>query len=284
MSACIVVFLRGKELVRKAYQRLIIGLLMGVIPLFGCFRYYEGLSKMSDEWRPLYYYWLFPQWSPVLYASNMYLYGSILGVILGLLVWKPVGHSAENHFWNFVKLAKLILFATLIGVLIWLCFDLWYTSGKINFVTVSIYKALTRDVLAIAAVYQYMLFWSVMAYGIAELVRWRIIALVVLVGEQLYELFWGMHHLQRLEVVLPTAISRIPIALSYPVWKDNSWASDYPSLIASTPMTFTSKYQIVDVGIPWVIVVEVIYISLVVCAVYFRSLRRSKVNEVVQTG
>jgi hypothetical protein len=240
-----------------------------IAPIFGCYRYYTQLQILTEDFRPLYAYWLLPKWSPVLYASNMYLWGSILGLILGIYVWRAGKHTISGHLKQIVALLKLTLQCVITGILIWFLFDIWY-SGIRN-INVQGFVDLVRDCLAFLAVYQYILIWGVMSYGLCVAFQRRILPFVMLFALQVYELFWGIHHLQRFELVLPTAISRVPIALAYPVWKKDSWAADYPSLLASTPMTFTSKYQILDVGLLWILVVESIYVLLIGCIIYLNS-------------
>lgn len=269
-------------MVYKTLKMLFVLLLMAVVPAVGCYRYYFLLGFIPEEAKLNYSYWLLPKWSPVMFASHMYLYGSIVGVLIGLTIWKKGMSSVSDHLQRVGKMAAATLSYTLVGVLTWFVFDAWFTFGRNDSGNISFLGWLVRDFFAYIAVFQNIMFWAILAYGLVEIIRWRVVAFTVLVGLQLFELFWGMHHIQRFEVVLPTAVSRIPIALAFPVWRENSWAAEFPSLIASTPMTLTSQYQVVEVGIPWIVTVEVIYISLVVCVMYFKTLRGLAKNELVQ--
>ena len=243
--------------------------LFAIAPIFGCYRYYTQLQILTEDFRPLYAYWLLPEWSPILYGSNMYLWGSILGLILGIYVWHAGNHTIRGHLKQIVVLSKLTLQSVITGILIWFLFDTWYSG--IHNIRVQGFLDVVHDCLAFVAVYQSIFFWGILVYGLCAVFQKRILPFALLFGLQVYELLWGIHHLQRFELVLPTAISRIPIALAYPVWKKDSWAADYPSLLASTPMTFTSNYQIVDVGLLWILVVESIYVLLVGCIIYLKS-------------
>ena len=254
---------------QRLASKTLLFLILVAVPIFGCYRYYTQIKILPEDFRTLYAFWLLPKWSPVLYASNMYLWGSILGLILGLYVWRTGYHNIRRHLERILKLAKLTLQSVITGILIWLIFDIWY-SGIENTSGIE-FADFVHNFLAFLAVYQYILFWGLLGYGLCVVFQRRILPFVCLFGLQVYEIFWGIHYLQRLELVLPTAISRVPIALAYPVWKKDSWAAEYPSLLASTPMTFTSKYQIVDVGLLWIFVVESIYLLLVGCIIFLNS-------------
>jgi hypothetical protein len=256
---------------KRFATKMVLFLTIIAAPLYGCFRYYTQIKILPEEFLPLYAFWLLPKWSPVMYASNMYLWGGILGLILGVYAWCDGYLNIRRHLEQTLHLAKLTLQSVITGILIWLLFDVWYYGFR-SITKIEI-ADLVHNFLALLAVYQNMLFWALLSYGLCVVFQKRILSFVCLFGLQIFELFWGIHHLQRLELVLPTAISRVPIALAYPVWKKGSWAADYPSLLASTPMIFTSKYQIVDVGLLWILVVECIYLLLVGCALFLNSLK-----------
>lgn len=179
-------------------------------------------------------FWLHWLWTPVMVSSVLYQWGGILGIIIGL---------SQNNSQLPKTLIHIISYATsvvLIGWFGWLIGLLFSVHISSDIPHMSSYHPVTHDILATAAVWQYIVFWAFLSYALRGVIKYPILVGSLLFVVQFAELFWLGLHYPFVEAMMPTAISRLPVALAYPVWEHHSWASKHPSLISSTPVVLQS--------------------------------------------
>lgn len=133
------------------------------------------------------------------------------------------------------------------------------------------FQPIVHDMLGILAITQYVLFWAFLAYAVRSVIKPPILVGGLFIALQCVELFGMALHEPFWEAMMPTAISRLPLALSYPVWKASSWTSGHPSFLYSTPVVTRSAVALyirpVYAGI-----IEGLYVGIAVLILWWARL------------
>ena len=205
------------------------------------------------------YYWLSPTFAGIQAGNNILLWSGMLSCICSSIL------SAKHLPRLFsLKAFGILLFFSFMNTVI--CVATTWGYEEIMFTR---NQPLTLELVVhtmhmIAGMFFFITFWSLFGYGLRLTLNSRFIASMAGSMIQLAEIFLIMRTYPKIEIYLPTALSRQVIVDNFPFWDVHSWAYQPNAFsFASSPMLVDNKYNILHIGWTWVVVFLIWYLLVV---------------------
>lgn len=220
------------------------------------------------------FYWLAPTFSIIQTGNLILLWGGALSYIAGVLVPTRLKYKGFNQlFATGLLLAAINLEFLLVSVLSTFAYEKIFIRFQVN----PSFSILKYSLKMFFVTFLFLLFWSLLGYGIKLSFRYKILAILTGILVQIAEYGFIIFQRPSLEKYLPFALSRQLVVSQFRFWEPGSWAA-VPGTIkyASTPMIVDAKYNILLVSPWWVAIFLFWYLSLVYILPIFRMLTSSK--------
>lgn len=227
---------------------------------------------------PSIFYWLSPTFAVIQTGNLILLWGGALSCIAGVAAPAMQKYQGSDLlFRNILLISVFNLEFLLFSILGTYIYEKLFIHVQISFRFNILHYSLTM----FAVTYLFLLFWSLIGYGLKLSLRRRTLAVLVGIIIQIAEYSFIIFQRPSLEKYLPFALSRQLVVSQFPFWEPGSWAAVPGTLkYASSPMIVDDKYNILSVSPWWIVAFLSWYLSLVYVLPIIRNLSKSKgVNE-----
>lgn len=205
-----------------------------------------ALSITSDTFGV--FYWLSPTLSIIQTGNLILAWGGILSCIAGVFI--PTKHKEFdlNQLLSTVFLLAIFNFEFLLASIL---STFTYEKLFIDFQVNPNFNVFQNSFKIFSATYLFLLFWSLIGYGLKLSFRFKSLSIFIGVFVQITEHYFIILYKPAIEKYLPFALSRQLVISQFPFWTPGSWAA-VPGTIkyASTPMIVDAKYNLLVVS-PW---------------------------------
>ncbi|MFZ3130036.1 MAG: hypothetical protein WA125_02770 [Desulfosporosinus sp.] len=232
----------------------------------------QSLPNHPDELNI--FYWLTPSFAVIQTGNLILLWGGALACIFGTTIPDIKESQSLNHIIrNIILIVVFILEFSVISIVSTYIYEKIFISIQIN-LTINI---LQHSIKMFIATYLYLLFWALLGYGLKLSLKYKILAIIIVLIIQIAEYFYIIIQNPSLEKYLPYALSRQIVASQFPFWEDGSWAAIPGTIIyASSPMIVDDRYNILFIK-PWLIFMFLLwYLFLAYALFIFRNLSETK--------
>ena len=219
------------------------------------------------------FFWLSPTFAVIQTGNLIISWGGVLSCIVGVLVPKIQKFKSVPQLlvtWCFLFFLNIEFLA--ISVLS----TYTYERIFINNHSYSTFSITEHSICMFIGAFIFLLFWSLIGYGLKLTFSLKTIAIIVGVLVQIAEYTFIILYMPSLEKYLPFALSRFLVTNQFRFWENGNWAS-IPGItsFASNSMILDNNYNIVTINLWWVPAFLLWYLSLVYALPIVRIISRS---------
>lgn len=230
-------------------------------------------SQLTDPIITNIFFWLSPTFAVIQTGNLIITWGGVLSCIGGILVpeikkFKSVPQLFVTWFFLFILNIEFLIISIL---------SIYsYEKIFINTQSSSTFSVIEHSIDIFIGAFLFLLFWSLIGYGLKLTFSFRTIALIVGVLVQVTEYTFIIINMPSLEKYLPFALSRFLVTNQFRFWENGNWAA-IPGItnFASSSMIVDDYYNIVTINLWWVAAFLIWYLSLVYVLPIVRILSKS---------